>query len=36
MGLNSFENIFDYSGLYIFIGHFADARDFVYTYRMWP
>ena len=31
-----FENIVDYSGLYIFIVHFADALNFIYKYRMLP
>ena len=31
MELNIFENIVDYSGLYIFIAHFADALSFVYV-----
>ena len=34
--LTFFENIVDYSGLYIFIVPFAVALNFIYMYRMWP
>ena len=36
MDLTFFENIVDYSGLYIFIIHFADVLNFIYMSRMWP
>ena len=31
-----FKIIVDYSGLYIFIVHFADGLNFNYNYRIWP
>ena len=36
MDLTFFENIVDYSGLYIFVFHFANALNFIHIYRMWP
>ena len=36
LSLTFYEDIVDYSSLYIFIVHFADALNFIFMCRMWP